>query len=199
MMYIFLDNLFKQMKKILSIIFIFVLWFVNQVKAEEYQQLNISIGCWSTGQYLRHLDRTKKDYHVGFIMDTNIHNGKKTPEFNVMINFTELKDDIKKNFWKGEIIYNDHEGKKVFNPTNLNNLSSRYFTIDSIRKLSENNIESLKIRSHQTSDTEEDYYIVKYLKVYSYKKTSPKKEIEMGYGQNMGNFQFTSEEYICFE
>jgi len=65
------------MRKTLSIIFIFILWFVNQVKAEESRQLNISIGCWSTGQYLTHLDRTKDDYYVGLLWIPTFIMGKK--------------------------------------------------------------------------------------------------------------------------
>ena len=185
----------NNMKKNLSIIFFSLLW-CNIVSASELKQLNISISCYETGEYLNHLDRSKKDHYWGFLMETNSYDGEKKPEFNLMISLEKAKSEN----WNGEIIFFDRNGKILFKPKSLNMTSGDLgFNIAAVHKgYKGNSFESLLISQRKTTETKENYYKVEHIKIYDLKDALSEKNKEIKMFSRDG-FNFYTETSICFE
>ena len=185
------------MKKILGIIFLGLLW-CNIISASELKQINISISCYETGEYLKHLDKTKDDYYQGFLMETNSWDGEKTAEFNLMISLEQTKREK----WKGEIIFFNRNGKLLFKPKSLllaGGGGDLNFDITAVYKgYKGNSLESLLISQKKTTRTKEIYYKVEHIKLYILKDALSEKNKEIKRFSRDG-FKFYTETSICFE
>lgn len=181
-------------KKLLFIIVASLLW-CNIVSASELKNINLSIDCYFTGGYLRHLDNSKDDYHQGYLRETRTWDGEKKPEFQLIITMKETKNDI----WDGEIIYLDHNGKILFKPKHLGTIGDGDFSIDAVYTTpSKNYLETLNISQWKTANTEEIYYEVSIIKINDLNDAFSKKNKELRKWNRQG-FYAHSRETICFE
>ena len=182
------------MKKLLFTIFTSLMW-CNIVSASELKNINLSIDCYSTGGYLRHLDNSKDDYYQGYLSETRSWDGKKKPEFQLIITMKETKNDI----WDGEIIYLDRNGKILFKPKHLGTSGDGDFSIDAVYTTpSKNYLETLNISQWKTADTEEIYYRVSIIKINDLNDAFSKKNKELRKWSRQG-FYAHSREHTCFE
>ena len=191
------------MKKIL-IILIISFSFITNAKASPYKKLNVSIGCYSTGEYLRHLDRTKDDFFRGYFSDTRTWDGKKEPEFNLLITMEDksVGNSLNKK-WQGEIIYLDLDGKKKFKPTGLISIGDGEFIDFSIVAVSENSSTGyttvLNITPWRTTETKEEYYNVVYTKIENIKEALSKRDKQLSRQRGEKDFRVLSRKHICFK
>ena len=192
------------MKKLLGIVVLGLLLSGNS-KAAPIKTFNVSIGCNSTGSYLRHLDRSKEDYFRGYASETNRWDGTKGPDFNLMI-FLEDKteeDYPLKHKWQGEITYLDHEGKKLYKPKGLYNVGGgsniRFSIVAVSEKSSMGYMDILNISEWETSETKEDYYEVTKTRVKNVKEAISKKNKQLDRSHNSNDFIIYSDNYVCFK
>ena len=189
------------MKKIYRTFILILLW-CGSTNAAPIKNFNVSIACNSTGFYLQHLDRSKEDYFQGFASDTG-YDGKKGPDFNLMISLENKSEEKYGHKWQGEIIYLDRNGKKLYKPRGLYQVgtgSNLSFTTVAVNTNSTTNyMEILNIGEWKTTDSKEDYYKVTKTRVENIKEALSKKNKQLDLFQNYDHFKISSTEYICFK
>ena len=183
------------MKKLFLYIFL-GLFFCNVVSGYELKKINVSIGCYHSGVYLNHLDRNKKKLTTGYVSNTNSLDGESKPEFNLMITLKETDAGI----WDGEIIFLNHNGKKLFKLKSLDTVGVGPFGINAVYASDSGNyLESLHISQWKTSETKEIYYRVYYARLDNLKDafSKKKKKIELfGRGEGFKNY---TRSLTCFK
>ena len=171
------------------------MFFCNIVSGYELKKINVSIGCYHSGGYLNHLDRTKNKLYEGYVSNTNSWDGEFKPEFNLMITLKETDVGI----WDGEIVFLNPNGKKLFKLKSIDSVGEGPFGINAVYASDNGNyLESLHISHWKTRETKEIYYRVYYATLHNLKDafSKKKKKIER-FGR--GGFGNHTRSLICFQ
>ena len=179
------------MKKIVAILFLWLINFSTNVYAIDYKKLNISLGCYSSGNYLYHLDKSKENYFKGYLLEHNSYDGEKKPQFNLFISIEESSEDN----WRGDLTLLDHEGKFSFDLSyvgrNANGIIADFVFYRN------NYVEVVRVSEQETYETKERYFEAELLKLYNFKDALKRNKKAVNLYSNEGFYTNTSHN-VCF-